>query len=219
MKVFSFQHYLIAGPMDDLQELKSKIEKKLDKQYPSGIFLDRLRVIDEESRKTNSYTDPRYIPFYYWLGTLVCPENFVEVGFRLGLCSACFLKGCKTVKKFVGFQQRIEEFYSPNLGRRNVRDHYKNDMWLHVGGIHDEETRRLLTMTNWDMVIIDEFNYDTYRSILDVCWSHMSLNGIIAMDYINNHKPSWDAYHDFCKGNNRTSIVVNTRYGVGLVKK
>ena len=79
-----------------MQELKSLLEEKLNKQLPSRIFLDRMRVLDEDSRKTSAYNDPKYIPFYYWLGTLIKPKSLVEIGFRLGLFSGNFLKSCKT---------------------------------------------------------------------------------------------------------------------------
>src|SRR5262249_14158519 len=130
--------------MGEPHELKERLEQKLNKLYPSKVFLDKLRVIDEESRKTSPYSDPRYVPFYYWLGTMVEPVSLLEVGFRLGLFSACFLKGCKTVKKFLGFQQETEEFYSPNLGRANVRDNYKGESKVYVGSFMDEAFESML---------------------------------------------------------------------------
>lgn len=209
--------------MDDLHELKERLETKLNKLYPSKIFLDKLRVIDEDSRTTSPYCDPRYVPFYYWLGTMTKPESLVEIGFRLGLFSACFLKACKTVKHFLGFQQATEDFYSSNLGKANVRDNYKKKQGplnIYTGSIYDEEMERLLGEVKWDMAIInEELNYDSQRAILDICWEQMNMDGLIVMDYVNRHKPNQEAYEDFCKGKNREPVVVNTRYGVGLIRR
>ena len=206
--------------MDDLHELKSRLEAKLDKQYPSKVFLDKLRVIDEDSRKTAPYSDPRYVPFYYWLGTMIEPISLVEFGFRLGLFSSCFLKGCKTVKDFFGFQRGTDEFYSPNLGKANVRDNYKGPMVTYVGNLHDDFVGTWLCLKKWDMAIInEEADYDTHKAMLDLLWERLNMDGLIVMDYVNRHTPSQESYLDFCKGKNRIPVVVNTRYGVGLIRK
>jgi predicted O-methyltransferase YrrM len=204
----------------DLLELKKRLEEKLDKQITSRVFLDRMRVLDEESRKSAAYNDPRYIPFYYWLGSMIEPKSLVELGFRLGLFSANFLRSCKSVERFLGYQEKTAEFYSPRLGKSNVRDHYKGPLDIYVGSINDEEFENLLSKTQWDLAIInEEVGYDRHREYLDVIWSKLNLDGYIVMDYVNRHKPAGEAYMDFCRIKNREPVKISTRYGVGIIKR
>lgn len=204
----------------ELAELKLLLEQKLDKNLSPRIFLDSMRVIDEESRKTAAYNDPRYIPFYYWLGTLVNPKSVIEIGIRLGLCSGNFFKGCKTAERFFAFQEISSEFYSPRIGRRNVKDHFKGRFDVHVGLFTDEPVDMILSANGWDLAIInEEVGYDKHRSYLEVIWSKLNTDGLIIMDYVSRHKPAKEAFLDFCKYVNREPVVVNTRYGIGIIRK
>lgn len=204
----------------DLLELKAKLEQKLNKRLSARVFLDSLRVIDEASRQSAAYNDPLYVPFYYWLGTFAQPKSLIEIGFRLGLFSANFLRACKTVQLFLAFQEKTEDYYSPRLARANVKSHYRRKMFVHVGNIHDERFEFLLKQTVWDLVIInEEVSYDLHRLYLDVLWSKLSIDGLICMDYIGRHKPAKDAYYDFCRTKSRDPVLIATRYGVGLIKK
>lgn len=197
--------------------LKSKIDKAA---VPSHVLLDKFRVIDEYSRKTAAYTDPRYAPFYYYLGNLIKPESFAEIGFRLGLLSGSFLKSCKTVKTFFAFQPKIEGYYSNRIPLANIRSIYKKDMWFYHGLPTDEEFVDILARLKWDLVTInDEGNYDSHRQYLDVAWDNLAANGFIISDYAISHKPAKDAYIDFCKMKNREPILLKTRYGVGIIQK
>ena len=95
-----------------LKELEDKINKDLKNQYvPSYILLDRLRVIDEDSRKTSSYVDPYYIPFYYYLGKYLKPFNLLEIEVNLGFFSCSFFKSCVDVDSYLGFQSKTKDFH------------------------------------------------------------------------------------------------------------
>jgi predicted O-methyltransferase YrrM len=201
-------------------ELKLLLEEKLDKNLSPRVFLDSMRVIDEESRKTAAYNDPRYIPFYYWLGEAVKPKSVIEIGFRLGLCSGNFFRGCKTAEKFFAFQEISTEYYSPRIGRRNVKDHFKGKFDIHVGFLTDDRVDMILSVNVWDLAIInEEVGYDKHRSYLEVIWSKLNTDGLIIMDYVSRHKPAKEAFLDFCKYVNREPVVVNTRYGIGIIRK
>jgi hypothetical protein len=204
----------------NLLELSEHLNDKLGKQLPSRVFLDNLRVIDEESRKSAAYTDPRYLPFYYFLGTKVTPVNLVELGFRLGLTSALFLKGCRTVQKFLAFQEKPEEYYSPRLGKANVKSNYRGDFHVHVGSVNDDAFMNRLQATGWDLAIVnEEVSYDKHRLLLDLLWAEMRREALIICDYVTRHRPTGQAYFDFCKSRNREPLVIETRYGVGIVQK
>ncbi len=205
----------------DPKQLKVSIEKDLVKKLiDSRILLDRFRVIDESSRKTSAYTDPYYIPFYYHLGKYVFPKKMFEIGFRLGLFSGSFLTSCKTVEKFVAFQQHQENiFYSPKLGCGNIKKTYTNDFNYHVGEIFDKPFEKMLE-GKWDFVIInEELNYEKHRTYFEFVWERMELDGIIIVDYVNFHGPVKTAFQDFCKIVNREPVICKTRYGTGLIQR
>ena len=196
------------------------LEEKLQKALPSHIFLDRMRVIAETSRKTSAYSNPRYVPVYYWLGTMLQPTALLEVGIRLGLFSANFLRACKTVNNVLGYQEKTEEYYSPKLAKANIRDHYKKKLNIYVGAVHDEQFQMLLATSKWDLALVnEEVSYDKHREYLDVIWENLNIDGILVMDYLTYHKPAKEAFVDFCKASNREPVFITTRYGVGIVNK
>jgi hypothetical protein len=177
-------------------------------------------VIDEASRKTSAYTDPTYIPFYFYLGTLIEAENVVELGFRLGLLSGCFLKGCKTAKSFLGFQEKSDEFYSEKLGKANIKDNFKGEFDFHLGEITDQAFTTKLEAKKWDVAIVnEEKDYDTHRLYLDILWEHLNDEGLLIMDYIYNEAAIKQAYLDFCKITSREPMIFKTRYGTGVIQK
>ena len=205
----------------DVKELGDKLNHELDRQTISAsTLLSKFRVIDEASRKSAPYVDHRYIPFYYHLGKHVQPKAMLEIGFRLGLFSGCFFKQCQTVEHLLAFQKKPNEYYSVRMGIKNVTDNYKGDMHVYVGAISDDVFIKLLEARNWDLVIInEESTYEDHRLLLDLIWPHVSLGGLMTMDYITSHKPAGDIYVDFCKVHRREPVVVSTRYGVGLLEK
>lgn len=204
-----------------LNNLKQSLSLDLKKQAVSPkIFMSRFRVISEASRQTSAYEDPRYIPFYYHLGKYVKPKNMMEIGFRLGLLTATFLKSCKETSYVLAFQPRIDEFYSFKLGETNVRDSYKGELETYYGDFYDKELEKKIDKRKFDLVIInDETKYDMQLAYLESMWSKMNLGGFIVVEYYNFHKPSKDALDTFCKVKNREIIMFSTRYGAGIIQK
>lgn len=202
-----------------LEEIKVYVEAKLKKRLFSHIFLDRMRLIEEDSRQSLAYNNPTYVPFYYWLGTISEAKTFVEIGFRLGLLSGNFLKSCKTVNYFLGFQEtKGGEFYSDRLGKSNIKDVYKRGVYIHSGGCNDDVFITKLKSLDIDLAIInEEVSYDKHRLYYDLLWPQMAKNGIIVADYLNKYKPSLVAFKDFCTSVNREPVYVKTDYGVGMV--
>jgi len=202
-----------------LEEIKTYIEAKLKKKLPSHIFLDRMRLIDEDSRRSLAYNNSTYVPFYYWLGTISEAKTLVEIGFRLGLLSGNILKSCKTINYFLGLQEvKAGEFYSDRIGRSNIKDQYKGNFYIHTGGCTDDLYVTKLRSLEIDLAIInEEVSYDKHRLYYDLLWPQMSKNGIIVTDYLNKYKPSLVAFKDFCISVNREPVYVTTDYGVGMV--
>lgn len=196
-------------------DLLSEIDKKLNQKIPARYFLDRLRVNDESIRHSISYHDPRYMPFYYYLGELEKPKYLLEFGLGLGFASSCFLKACKSVEFFLTFNKK--ENYSYRLGKSNIKDVYKNPLYIYVGYATDEKFDQILVKFKWDLVIYnEEQQYDQNMYCWDVIWENMNKNGLMVIDYLSSNKES---YMDFCKAKNKKPMIVNTRYKVGLIRK
>jgi hypothetical protein len=204
-----------------IDELQKNLKKDLRKQLLSARFvMDRFRVIDESSRKTAPYLDVNYAPFYYHLGKYLQSKSLVEIGFRLGLFSSCFLLGCKTVERVLGFQQESNETYNPVFGRKNVRTAYHGKLDIYVGKVLDRGFEKLITGNKWDVGIVnEELSYDIHREYLDLLWENTNLDGYIVADYIKKHEPARKAFEDFCKIHQRPVIVLPTRYGTGIVQR
>jgi hypothetical protein len=203
-----------------LQELKEKLEKKRSKQLISSqILLGKFRLLDEKSRSSGPYQDPLFAPFYYQLGKLISPKSFLEVGFRLGLLSGCFLKSCKSVERFLAFQPVADEFYSPRLAAANIRDVYKKEFDSYIGNLTDVEFEQKLK-SKFDIVCVNEqLTYDKMRDCLDLMWENINLDGYLVLNYVDSYEPNKDAFETLCKVVQREPIYFKTRYGTAIVQK
>lgn len=201
--------------------LVEKINSELEAQVVSGrVLLDRLRLIDEDSRKTAAYLDHKYAPFYYYLGKHFTPSNFMEIGFGLGLLSCSFLTSCKTVQKFFGYKKNSPDFPSIRIGKSNVKLKFKGVADFYIGNTFDQKFIDIFSPNLWDLVIInDETTYDRHLEYLDIVWENLSENGIIAAEYLDRNKFSKDAFFAFCESKNRKPFLFDTRYGTGLLQK
>jgi len=202
-------------------QIRDAVQPLLDSGLVSGrLLLDRMRVLDEYSRKTAPYSDHKYSPTYYHLGKFIKAESLMEIGFNLGLLSSCFLKSCKSVSKYLGFQSKKGDFYSSRLGECNVRDNYKGEFHFHLGKLTDGDFLRKVSPKSWDVVIInDEVGFDDHLTYLDFSWEHLSDNGIIVAEYVVRHTPAREAFKAFCESKSRNPVFLDTRYGTGLVQK
>jgi len=203
-----------------LQELGEKLTSEFEKGGLSPrVFLDRLAVLEEASRKTAAYQDPRYVPFYYHLSKFIKPQNFIEIGFGLGFSSSCFFAGCDSVKKFLAFETQTEEFYSPRLALANIKRFYQGEVDFYRGLFTDGDFIEKLSQTEWDLLFLnDEMSLDNYRNQLDLLWDHTKLDGLIVVNYTHN-SPADEAFNTFCKIVNRKPVFFKTRYGTGIVQK
>ncbi len=208
--------------MLQIELVKTRLQALLDGNTVSGrLLLDRLRVIDESSRKTAAYCDSKYTPFYYHLGKILTPTSMMEIGFNLGLLSSCFLKSCKTVERYLGFQEKKDDFYSPRLALANLRDsHRGGEIEIYVGKPTDDEFTQKISPKTWDLVILnEEEGFDKHLFYLDSLWPCISEDGIIVSEYIQRHQPAGEAFAAFCESKNRKPVIFDTRYGTGLVQK
>lgn len=207
--------------MQDLKNIVSNLKNDLKAELISPrIILSSLLFIQESSRKSSAYTDPLYMPFYYHLGKHISPKNYIQIGLNLGLSSACFFKGCKTVKDFLAFQRKSEVFYSSRLSVKNVKNHYKENFNLHHGDFYDKIFEDVVFSKKWDLIMVDErLLYDSHLRCLEILWPALEHDGIMVVDRVLSDKSAKDSFKNFCNIKNRESHIIKTRYGVGLVQK
>lgn len=182
--------------------------------------MDRMRLLDENSRKAPAYSDPLHVPFYYHLGCVAPGRSFLDIGFGLGLFSTAYLLGCNTVENILAFQPQPEGYYSPRVGKGNIRTVYRGQFYAHVGDVTEEGFSSRFELDTWDVTVInEESDYDTHLYYLETVWQRSSFNGLVVMENTNRHRPAKDAFFDFCKAKSRSPAVFETRYGTAIVQK
>lgn len=197
-------------------ELSRKIKNQL---ISSKILLDKLRLVDEDSRKSSQYQDPTYLPFYFHLAKFINPRSILQIGLNLGLEICCFLQGNKDVDSFFGFQNSDDDFYSERLALSNIKDITKKiNLDYYYGKTHD--SKFLQKTKNFDLIIITEkTKFDEIRESIEICWDKLNIDGYLVMDYLNYDKKINGIFSDFCKSKNRDQSIFKTRYGIGIVRK
>lgn len=205
----------------DLKELKDQLEVDLNKAVISSMaLLSRFCLLDDSARNIGPYFDPKYFPFYYHLGKKVSPKSLIHSGFGLGLESGIFLMGCKTVNNFLAHQDPLDQYYSSRIAIKNIKRKYKGKFNCFIGDIHNEEFSDVLKQVEWDMVIVTESkNYEQLRNCYDVLWNSVGYNGLMIVDYVTRQDSNRRAFEDFCKTISRDPLIVNTRYGIGIIEK
>ena len=203
-----------------LKDFSKDLDKKLKLQLISSrVLLDKLRLVDESSRKSGQYQDPLYLPFYFHMGKFISPKSVLQIGLNLGLEFCCFLQGNKIPNNFFAFQNNDGNFYSERLAFSNIKDISKKvKTQFYYGSILDEDF--LSKLINFDLILITEkSNFDKIMDALNICWNKLNLDGFLVVDYLNYDKKIKKIFLDFCKVKNREGFVYETRYGVGIVQK
>jgi predicted O-methyltransferase YrrM len=201
--------------LSDLTKIESDLQLGA---VSSSIILDKLCVVDEDSRKSSSYVDSNYIPFYYHLGKYIAPKNFLEIGVNLGFFSSALFNSCKTIENYLAFQTDLKSFFSKRLMSSNIKYSYKKNFDFYFGKTEDKNFQDKVTSTKWDLVFLNEERYyDKYAEVLDLAWENLSDTGLIVMDNVITTTASRDAFSSFCK--NKNFMIFKTRYGTGVVSK
>jgi hypothetical protein len=205
-----------------LEDMVRGIEEKLKKQpISSRVLLDRLRLLDESSRKTSQYQDPNYLPFYYYMSKFVSPKMIFHVGLDLGLPICCFLMGFEGVEKILAFQKASKSFYSPKIAMSNIMDIKKSGLSFdyYFGEVLDGALEDRMSF-KFDLVLITSaMTSDELNDVLEISWRHMNLGSFLAVDHVVSNPKSGAVVSSFCKSKGRPCSVIDTRYGVALTEK
>lgn len=200
-------------------DLFPTLQKKVNKQsIPPRILTSKFRFMDDNI--SHASADPYYLPFYYYLGTELQSKSLLEFGFGIGLSSGCFLMGCKSVECFLAIQEPGKEYYSPRLGRANIKMVYRKDFFGYVGNNYDIPFVDRLRERKWDMAILnDKANYDDTLSKLNLIWDNLAEDGYICVDHVKDDKHVKLAFQDFGIMKRREPQIFSTRYGTGLIRR
>jgi len=201
------------------------VEKSVNERVNAGVMsgralLSTFRMLDEASRLTPAYSDPRYAPFYYILGQERPAKYLLEFGFGIGIASGCYVRGCKTVEKILTFQESGKNYYSPRIGIHNLKNYFRGSLDVYVGKATDEIFETKLTAQKWQVVFLnEEKDYDTLMLYLDLIWENMEELGTLVVEYARSNDIVAKAYADFCKRRGRATRILPTKFGVGILTR
>lgn len=196
-------------------KLNCVAEKFETKSISTDVILPHVKVNSATSKESPEFNDPRYLPFYYRLGYEIQPEFSVQIGSKLGLVGASFLRSCKSIKEWHIYEKnnpnhRIVEsnlklYGCPKIVFQNVEDYDKLDL---------EKTRLSANIA----FLSESFDYKTSDIYLDFLWNCLKPEGLLIVDYIEN-KTTSESFYKFCVVKNRKPILFKTRYGVGILTR
>lgn len=187
---------------------------------PTTALLGNMRLLDESSRHTGQYQDPRYLPFYYHLGRVFGPRRLLFVGLDIGLQLACVLKGIPNPVSALCIQPASESFYSPRLAVSNAKAAAgrRFPVVVHVGGLRDSDLLLAAEGPFDAALIIADMSDDSLMDALEFCWGRLSEGGVLCVDRLSK-KGSREVFDDFCRGKGADNSFFETRYGCGIAAK
>ena len=193
----------------DVAYLKSKLAHSFMR---SETLLGMVKVLDRSSRETPAFNDPKYLPFYYHLGTQCTPKRVIQVGSKLGLIGACFLQGCKTVENWLAVDEYSDN-PPHNIIRSNLRmysEAYINYMMFDKELFEDNSTDLGLLTEKYGLAATERY--------MELLWKSLRSEGLLVVDYIHDEAMK-KSFTEFCKVRNREPVLFDTRYGLGVVNK
>jgi len=181
------------------------IQKKLDAGGMSArILLSATKVFNESVRSASVYADNRHFPFYYYLGQQIQPKKAIQVGPYLGLPASCFLQSCHSVKEWICVGERS------SIVESNTRLFCEGSaLFLEWHSKFHEDYKADVGFLSQD------FAKEEHLSHLEFLWDHLEPEGLLVSDYIT----SSNAFEEFCRVKNRTPIIFQTRYSVGVIQR
>jgi hypothetical protein len=208
--------------MPNFDIIQKEIKELLRKKLVNGkILLQDCKLIDENSRRSPSYSDPLYVPFYYHLGKFIKPKSVLSLSFNLGLLEKCFFMSCLETEYFLAFHQTDENVYFSNrMGFYNIRKSYKKDFDFFTGDMKNDDFHDRIGKRKWDAIFInEEKNYDYILYMLEISWEYLSDDGCIIIDNALDLKPVKQAYLAFADSVGVKPNFFETRYGTGILFK
>lgn len=199
--------------------MKEYLNEKLHSgRVTTRILLARARLMEVRDWETPAMNDPKYFPFFYYLGTQIQPKKVFEIGFGLGLSSAALVQGCETVEQYVGFQINTKDYYySTRLGVATLKEYYGGGLKVDVGNI--ERMEDLIGSDIWDLgMITQKVELKFLRRHLDKIWRNLSSEALIVVDHLQEDE-RMEIFQDWCKSISKEAEIYHTRNTLGIVQK
>lgn len=184
------------------------IQNKLNKNWLSGKeFLSGYGLIDERSRQTSTYCDPKYFAFYYFLAQKLSVKKVLNIDVGLGLEAVAFLKGCKKKPSFIGFHTKKEgSYYCPLFALHNVKK-INSKVEIYTGHLDNLS----IQLVDYLMIVKTAFVIEEMNR-----WWDLMKSGIMTVDYANQNK---NVINLFAKIKNKDYNSINTKFGVAVFRK
>ncbi len=185
-----------------------KLQEDLDKSLigPREL-LSGTKVYTESSRESPAYLDRRHLPFWYHLGKqLPDMDRVMQVGPYLGLVGTCLLQSCSVVEWNVCSGGAYE------ITKSNMRLHSPQIEVKFVSPRVCEEIDLALFTDNFDLL------HDSPTELFNLLWDNLKPEGLLAVDYINSDAQG-EAFREFARVKNRETVIIKTRYGVGIIER
>lgn len=193
----------------DAAYLKSKITNSFMR---SETLLGMVKILDRSSRETPAYNDPKYLPFYYHLGTQCTPKRVIQVGSKLGLIGACFSQGCKTIERWLAIDE-----YSDNPPHNIILSNLR--MYSEANIAYRLFDNGLFVDNDADLCLLTEkYSLAATERYIELLWKSLRSEGLLVVDYIHDEATK-KSFTEFCKVRNREPVLFDTRYGLGVVNK
>lgn len=155
--------------------------------------------------------DPKYAPFFYYLGKEIKPKKAFFYGLNIGLVPYSFFSSCNTVKD-VFLYNPTDENYSPRFFNRNLKHFYKNNITI----IDSIENLNL----SFDVIFHEATeDQEQNRYVLETLWKKVYSGGCLVVEAVEKKKESKEVVITLSKNINRELIYFNTRYGTAILVK
>lgn len=186
----------------------------------SKILLGKMGVIEESSRSTGAFQDPKYFPFYFYVGREFNFKDIFCVGLELGLQMSCLLQGCENPNSAFCVQFPSESFYSPRVATSNIKTIVGRyfPLKIHIGELEDSEIKFILLKKFNASIITVPLKTDKIMNSLDFCWNILNEKGVLLVDKISEGD-SEKIILDFCKVKNVKCRIFETRYKAAIIIK
>jgi hypothetical protein len=196
---------------------KSHLDARLANTHlDAAMLLSDAKLLDPATRDTPAFNDPRYLPFYYHLGGQLAPRAGYQIGSKLGLVGACFMRGAKVTQSWAAAD-------APDPAVRHPARTIESNLSLYCKGavssvVLDEAALRADGPPVDVCVLSERFPPDRAELYLDHLWRRLRSEGWLVVDYIGDEAGA-AVFHKFCRVKNRQPVVFGTRYGLGVITR
>lgn len=196
--------------MEDIFKiLKHNFENK---NISTNVIIPNIKTINNLSKNSPAFTDPKYLPFYYRLGCEIKPKSVIQIGSNMGLVGACFLKGCDTVENWTCID--INNNHTNIIKSNLLKKYYLSIKNLFI----IDDIKKIELKEKYDLAFLTENLDHIFYDCLMYLWDNTKSNGVLVVDFIFE-KNIDEIFKNFCEVKNLNPFLFNTRYGTGILVK